>query len=274
MNIRDVIIVLTAADERLDLFDAFVKFADTTNMDYESILANIYYRNNHLAHHDLLNLIFNECSKALLFALENAGIVTSPQCVLRDLLNVNNAIIDSMQYEDKRTIADILENDESDLDKLCSIFSLVTVADESYYSGILESVTPTTITLYKSICQNSEGVASDEQIKNIRDRVDKYRYYKSKINNEKLLSDIALDNTGGVCQPIELYVRALAQRADFYEQHTEIFVKDFYGFSLLSLEGEADFLNTLEKTAKTLYFSPDAQTKVAVYARNFIGVVA
>jgi len=274
MSIRQVVVSLCAGDERLDIFDSFVQFAQKTQMDYENVLMNAYYNNDHLPYNEQLQVIFNECSKALYFALENAGITANPEVSLKDLIVINNAIISSLEYEDKVSINDILLSDEDDLDKLCSIFSLATVKDESYFNSVLDSVTASTIKLYKDICASSEGVATEEELKAIRAKVDMYRYYKQKINNEELLSDMALSAVGGIGQPMQSYMYAFAQRVDFYEQNIEIFVKDYYGFALLSAEGVVDFLNSLDAAAKALYFKPDSQTKVAVYARTFMGVVA
>ena len=274
MDIRAVVVNLCAADERLDTFDKFVEFANKTQMDYENILANVYYNNDHLPSNEQLQAIFDECSKALLYALENAGIVASSEASLKDLLKINNAIIASLDYEDKKTIFDILSSDEDSLDKLCSIFSLATVSDEAYYSSVLESVTDSTIKLYHDICSVSEDVADPQVLAAIRTKVDMYRYYKQKIQNEDLLSDAALQAAGGIGQPMQNYMHAFAQRVDFYEQNPEIFVKDYYGFALLSAQGVVDFLNSLDAAAKALYFKPESQTKVSVYARTFMGVVA
>lgn len=268
-------LVSISSNETVDLFDNVIEVFDKYNVpDYMTMFELTLGENNDCDSNIILESLLTNVRTILTYLLTMQGIGVNDDTTVSQLLTVVDSLFELPYYEDKDTLNNIMDSDESVIEKVSELLSLVSNMTVEDYLPLICFVDENFISNFKGQLNEVEKGVGDLQSINVY--VNSYIKFKEiLLNNTPSYCDKYLMQLSSIGLPFETYLKEYeAERGNYLHDingnYIDIIAQDLVGLACISSDGFNNQLIIIRQYLSTLYPDIASTTKVDIAVSKLV----
>lgn len=252
--------------ETVQFFDDAIDVLDKYEVpNYMDIFENVISDDTNSDDKTILDKLLVNLRTILTYLLTMQGVQLNENVTASQVNEITDGLFMLAHYEDQASISSILDSDESTVEKVCELLTLVTPYQSDALMGMIDSAEDRFTEDFKErLVYKEEEMKEDVQL--VGKQIKAYIAFKNHLSNAALYSDKLFQYVGSIGLLFEDYLRLYQLDHDktLGTMTPEVIAKDLVALSCLSSDGCGNSLITIRKHLSTLFSDISTSTKVDI----------